>query len=180
MIIEKDKVISISYKLSETENADVFVEEINADSPLQFIFGNGSMLAEFENQLNGLEPGADFKFMLTPTQAYGEKDEKAIIDINLDIFMMNGELRNDLLKLGGTVPMKDTNGNRIDGLVLEIGEKTVKMDFNHPMAGSSLFFEGNVIDVRVATEEELSHGHIHHENHDCNSGGGCSSCGGEH
>ena len=177
MIIAKDKVVSISYKLREIEDSEHIVEQINPESPLEFIFGNGTMLPEFEKNLVGKTPGSDFKFMLTPEQGYGEKDENAIIDLSLEIFMMNGELRKDLLMVGNAVPMRDSNGNRIDGLVLEIGDKTVKMDFNHPMAGSNLYFEGNVIDVREATEEELHHGHIHHDNHDC---GGCSSCGGEH
>lgn len=174
MIVEKNKVISLSYELTDSENATEAIETLTKESPLQFIFGNGSMLPEFENNIEKLKVGDSFNFMLKPEQAYGVVDEKAIVDLPIEIFMADGKLREDLLKLGNTIPMKDANGNHINGIILEIGEQTVSMDFNHPMAGSNLYFKGEIVNIREATNEELHHGHIHHENHDC---GGCSSCG---
>jgi FKBP-type peptidyl-prolyl cis-trans isomerase SlyD len=66
--------------------------------------------------------------------------------------------------------MMDAEGRRLNGKVVAIEGDAVKMDFNHPMAGTDLFFKGEVTDIRSATEEELSHGHIH-------AHGGCG-CGG--
>jgi len=80
--------------------------------------------------------------------------------------------------LGNVVPMRDQSGNRLNGKVVGIDAESVKMDFNHPLAGDDLYFNGSVIGVRDATEEEISHGHIHnHGSHDhsCESG----SCGEE-
>jgi FKBP-type peptidyl-prolyl cis-trans isomerase SlyD len=57
--------------------------------------------------------------------------------------------------------MQDQHGNPLEGLVLEIGEDTVKMDFNHPLAGKHLHFSGEVLDVREASAEETEHGHVH-------------------
>jgi FKBP-type peptidyl-prolyl cis-trans isomerase SlyD len=70
--------------------------------------------------------------------------------------------------------MRDHEGNRLDGRVLEVGAETVKIDFNHPLAGDDLHFKGEVVDIRTATEEELEHGHVHHDHHDCH---GCNHCG---
>jgi FKBP-type peptidyl-prolyl cis-trans isomerase SlyD len=57
--------------------------------------------------------------------------------------------------------MQDQDGNPMDGRVLEIGTETVKMDFNHPLAGEELHFKGEILEVREATAEELDHGHVH-------------------
>ena len=174
MKVEAKKVVSLSYELKDSKEATTIIETLTKESPLQFIFGNGSMLPEFENNIKDLNPGDSFNFMLTAEQGYGELDENAVIELSKEIFMADGKLREDLVQIGNSIPMKDANGNLINGKVLKINESTITMDFNHPMAGSDLFFKGEIISIRTATAEELQHGHIHHENHDC---GGCSSCG---
>jgi FKBP-type peptidyl-prolyl cis-trans isomerase SlyD len=62
--------------------------------------------------------------------------------------------------------MMDSQGNRLTGVVLDIGEEQIKMDFNHPLAGNDLHFKGQVLQIREATEDELRHGHAH-EHHNC-------------
>jgi FKBP-type peptidyl-prolyl cis-trans isomerase SlyD len=59
--------------------------------------------------------------------------------------------------------MQDQNGNPIEGIVLEIRDSNVLMDFNHPLAGQDIYFSGKILDVRDATAEELEHGHVHEE-----------------
>ena len=76
--------------------------------------------------------------------------------------MVEGKLA-EMVTPGAFVPMNDQEGNPMQGLVLEIGDETIKMDFNHPMAGLDLFFTGQILDVREATPEELDHGHVHGE-----------------
>ena len=78
--------------------------------------------------------------------------------------MVDGKLAEDILFAGSQVPMSDAQGNRLIGTIKEVGEETVKMDFNHPMAGKTLNFEVEVISVRDVTPEDLQ------------SAGGCS-CG---
>jgi len=58
-------------------------------------------------------------------------------------------------------PMMDQEGNKLPGRIMEINEEDVLMDFNHPLAGKELHFTGEITDVRMATSEELEHGHIH-------------------
>ncbi|MCF8370624.1 MAG: FKBP-type peptidyl-prolyl cis-trans isomerase [Bacteroidales bacterium] len=178
MVIEKNKVVSLTYELRANEKSSEIVEKVNADRPLVFLYGSQNMLPAFEEQLGGLKCGDTFDFMLTAEQGYGPIDERAIVDLGKDIFMSDGQERDDLLFVGNMIPMRDSNGNRMDGKVIEIGESTVKLDFNHPMAGSSLFFTGEIVDMREATEEEMQHGHIHAEESDCS--GGCSHCGDGH
>ncbi len=76
------------------------------------------------------------------------------------MFEADGKL-GEIVKVGNFLPMKDQEGNPLQGLVQEITDEHVRMDFNHPMAGKDLFFSGEVIEVREATTEELEHGHVH-------------------
>jgi FKBP-type peptidyl-prolyl cis-trans isomerase SlyD len=183
MNVSERKVVSLTYELrKDSQNGEV-VEVVTADSPLTFIAGLGNLLPKFEEQLNGLNVGDRFGFLLTAVDAYGEKNDQAIVDVPLDVFMIDGALDEELVQLGNTIPMRDQEGRRLNGIVTEVNDSTVKMDFNHPLAGDALYFSGSVTDVREATEEELTHGHVHgagHDHHDDESGcgdEGCGSCG---
>lgn len=87
--------------------------------------------------------------------------EEAIIDLEKSIFEVNGVIDQKLLEIGNTITMQDQHGNPLDGIVVEVGSDTVKMDFNHPLAGESLHFSGEILEVRDATAEEIAHGHVH-------------------
>jgi FKBP-type peptidyl-prolyl cis-trans isomerase SlyD len=128
------------------------------------------MLEMFEQKLEGLAAGDNFSFSLSAEDAYGEVNEDAIVDLPKNIFEVNGSIDEELLTVGNTVPMQDAQGNRLNGIVLEVTDETVKMDFNHPLAGDDLHFSGAVLSVREATEDELMDA----------CGGSCSSggCGG--
>ena len=70
-----------------------------------------------------------------------------------------------VLKAGNVLPMSDNEGNQMNGKVVSFTNESVVMDFNHPLAGQKLHFKGEVIDVRAATNDELSHGHVHSGEH---------------
>ncbi|MCF8346067.1 MAG: FKBP-type peptidyl-prolyl cis-trans isomerase [Bacteroidales bacterium] len=170
MEITKDKVVSITYELrKDNENGEV-VEKVTGDNPLTFIFGVGGMLPKFEENLDGMKSGDEFKFGLNSEDAYGPSVENAVVDVPLEVFKVDGQIDNNILQVGNMVPMMDNSGNRLNGKILEIKEETVKMDFNHPMAGEDLYFTGAVAEVRDATPEELSHGHVHNNNGGCEDG----------
>ena len=103
--------------------------------------------------------------MIPAKEGYGEVNEMAIIDLPKSIFEVDGELQEDLLVIGNRLPMRDSEGNALEGIILEIGDETVKMDFNHPLAGQDLNFTGKVENVREASDEEISHGHVHNHDH---------------
>jgi FKBP-type peptidyl-prolyl cis-trans isomerase SlyD len=172
MEIKKDKIVSITYELRRDTVGGDLVETVTSDSPLTFLFGAGGMLPKFEENLKGMKIGEEFKFGLNSEDAYGPVVDNAIVDVPIEVFKVEGEIDQTMLQPGNMIPMMDNSGNRLNGMVVEIRDTLVTMDFNHPMAGKNLFFAGMVTEIREATEEELSHGHIH-AHAGCDDGG-CS------
>ena len=166
MIVEKDKVISLSYELNVEGQT---LETVNADTPLQFIFGSGNLLPKFEQNLNGLNLNESFDFKLKSEEAYGSVNKDAIVDVPMKAFEVESEIDQELLKVGNHVPMLDQSGNHLNGMVVQIDSEFVTMDFNHPLAGDDLHFRGKIVGIRDATSEELEHGHIHNP-------GSCENC----
>ncbi len=167
MKIEINKFASLVYTLHESDVEGRIIERVEESAPLSFVFGNGRLLPAFEANLAGLSEGSLFDFSLPAAEAYGELLEEMIISLPRHIFEDEGVLKSDVCYVGNSVPMMDSQGNRMNGTVVEIGDSFVKMDFNHPLAGTDLHFTGKVVGVRDALPEEL----------ESNSSGGCSSCG---
>ena len=160
------------------------VDKTTKERPLDYIHGTGCLLPKLEEHIEGMEPGATFDVTLSPADGYGEVDPDRIIDLPKAAFEVNGEVREDLLVPGNTIPMLNGSGAVIPGVVLEGSEDSVKMDLNHQMAGKTLHFKGEILTVREATEKELTEG-LHGEYvHTCGGcGGGChghgdGECGG--
>jgi len=160
MKIEKDHVVAISYTLKEA-GSDTVIEKVEANDPFVFLFGAGSLLEKFEENLNGKAIGDKFDFTLNAADAYGVLEADAIVDVPIEVFMNEGKVMEDIIIPGRQVRLVDQNGNPLTGIVLERGLDKVKIDFNHPMAGKNLHFSGEVIEIRPATAEELDHGHVH-------------------
>jgi FKBP-type peptidyl-prolyl cis-trans isomerase SlyD len=176
MIIEKNKVVSLIYELRVDSSDGDVIESLNEDKPLTFIYGTGALLPKFESNIDGLKMGDAFKFDLKCEDAYGAATEDAVVDIPKDVFEVDGSFDNEMIKEGNAIPMMDGDGNRLNGVVVAVNHETVTMDFNHPLAGDDLHFQGKVVGIREATGEELQHGHIHAAD---GCGGGCSTDGKE-
>lgn len=182
MKAEKDSVVSIIYELRKGSKEGDVVESLDINNPLTFLFGSGGLLPKFEENLDGLKTGDNFEFLLNSEDAYGPVVENAIVNVPKHIFEVDGQIDNNLLFVGNNIPMMDNEGRRLNGRVMDILEEVVRMDFNHPMAGEDLFFSGQVTDIREATEDELSHGHVHGSGSHCgddgcgHDGSGCN-CG---
>ena len=147
-------------------------------NPLEYIHGTGMLLPKFEAAVEGKEPGETFDFILSPADGYGEYNPKYLIDIPKTAFEVEGKLREDLLVVGNMIPMLNSDGQVVQGRIAEIADTTVKMDFNHPMAGKTLHFTGKVESVRSATEKELTEG-LHGEylpQEGCHCGCGHEDC----
>ena len=168
MKIEQNKVVEFCYEL-EVEGK--VVDQTTKERPLDYIHGTGSLLPKLEAAIEGMEPGDRFDVTLSPADGYGEVDPARIIDLPKAAFEVNGEVREDLLVPGNTIPMMNSMGGVIPGVVLEVTADSVKMDLNHQMAGKTLHFTGEVLTVREATEKELTEG-LHGEYvHSCGCGG---------
>ncbi|MFA6769928.1 MAG: peptidylprolyl isomerase [Bacteroidales bacterium] len=177
MEIGKNKVVSLSYTL--TVEGDV-VETVKADSPLRFTFGTGYLLPKFEENVTGKKVGDKFDFLLSAKEGYGQVSKDAIVELPKNMFEVDGKIEDGLLTVGNILPMQDSDGNRLQGSIQEIKEDIVIMDFNHPLAGSKLHFQGEVVEVRDATPQELTDGLFGEKKTtpDCDSGScaGCPGC----
>ena len=158
MKVGKHAVPSVTYSL---EVAGEVVDQADEANPLVFIAGVGMMIPGFEAKLEGMSTGDSFDFEIASEEGYGPRDETAIVPLPIDTFKVEGKIDTEVVQVGAMMPMQDQNGNPLYGMILEMDEETVKMDFNHPLAGKDLHFTGKVVDVREATEEELEHGHVH-------------------
>jgi len=167
MKIDKNSVVSLTYELREGSTGGKMLQTVDNERPMTFIYGIGNLLPAFEANIFSLEKGDKFAFILDPESAYGEKREDMIINLPHSIFENEGKLDENICRIGNEVPMMDSNGNRINGTIVEVSDTYVKMDFNHPMAGVTLSFTGSIVDVREATVAEL--------NSLNNSCSGCSS-----
>ena len=164
MTITLNSVVSVTYKLHTKPDGgtEKFIEQADKNNPLTFLFGAGGMIAGFETNLAGLALGDKFNFSVNPEDGYGEKHPDNIIDLPIESFKdEKGEVQRDMLKPGAVIPMQDNEGHHMNGTVVKVGINDVTLDFNHPLAGKFLRFEGEVIALRAATADELSHGHVH-------------------
>lgn len=156
MKIGKNKMVSLTYDLHYDDVEGDLIEQATSEKPLSFVFGAGLMLPKFESLLEGIEAGNPFEISLADVDAYGELDENAIVDLPKHLFIIDGEFDSEIVAIGNTVPMMSTSGQRLNGLVMDITDDIVKMDFNHPLAGENLFFKGQILEVREATDEEIA------------------------
>ena len=157
MTIEPNSVVALTYKLHTVINGEKeFVEEAGKENPLVFLAGVGMMLPKFEENLKGLKKGDTIDFELNAVDAYGEKDEQAVAQLPADMFKESG-----IPPVGEIIPLQDNQGNQFRAQVMEVSPEAVVVDLNHPMAGQNLHFDIEILEVREATADEITHGHAH-------------------
>ena len=180
MKIEAMKVVAISY---EVETEGEVVDRATEQKPLDYIQGMHMIIPKLEATLEGMDEGQAFDCTIAPDDAYGEYDLSKVFDIPKNSFEVNGKLREDLLEAGRFIPMLNSAGEVCHGMVVEVKDDKVTMDFNAPMAGKTLHFTGKVISVRDATEKELTeglHGEFLPQEEGCHRHGGCCGKHGHH
>ncbi len=173
--ISKGKFVEIAYKIFLVEkDGDTMIYEFKEDKPDKFVFGyEPGMLESFTSHLEGLKPGDEFDFILSPIEAFGERDPNMVQKIDKQIFVIDGEFDSERVYEGAFVPLMTAEGMRIEGLVKEIADDTVTVDFNHQLAGETVKYTGKVMGLREATEEEKNP-----PRHCGGCGGGdCGGCG---
>ena len=149
MIIESKKVVSVNYHLTVNENnQEILVEKTDAEHPFVFLFGAGGLLEAFENNLKGKKVGDSFDFKIEAENGYGLVDEDSIVTIPIEAFRAeDGSMDEEMVKVGNTLPMTDNEGNRLQGVVDEITDEHIRMDFNHPLAGHDLTFDLELVEI---------------------------------
>lgn len=162
MTIAPHHVVALSYELwvDDGENGKTFKEKSEEGQPLVFLFGTGSLLPKFEAAIEGLTVGASKEFMLNYEDGYGDYNEEMIVPVPRSVFTSDKK-QSVVPIVGKVIPMRDGQGNLMQGTVVKLDGDQVVMDFNHPMAGFDLYFNVQILQVRAATPEEIAHGHVH-------------------
>ena len=180
MKISDEKMVSLTYDLTviNDDGEKELMERATKAQPLKFLYNMGMMLDAFEKNIEGLSAGDKFSFTLNPEDAYGDYIEENVVELPKKLFEINGKFDSERITEGQTLPMIDHQGRRMMGSVLEILPDTILMDFNHPLAGEVLHFDGEVIDVHVPTQEEIDELTEEDKCGSCNDSekGCCSGC----
>jgi FKBP-type peptidyl-prolyl cis-trans isomerase SlyD len=156
MVIGQDKVVAFHYRLSEAGGE--VVEHSYDHSPVMYLHGHGNMLPGLEQALAGRTAGDAFSVTLPPEQGYGLPREDMVQRISFKQLADGG--KKGPYKPGMIVRVKSDVGPQ-EVTVVKVGLKSLDVDTNHPMAGKTVTFAVEVVEVRDATPEEIQHGHAH-------------------
>ena len=153
MQAEKDKVVTFHYLLTDDCGAEV--DSSHGREPLAILFGRGSIIPGLETAIAGHAAGDRFDVVVPPEEAYGLRREDYTQRVPKKYFR-----EGDRLAPGMRTVLQTGDGHR-SVTVVKVGSSVVDVDLNHPMAGKTLKFAIEVVDVRDSTAEELEHGHVH-------------------
>ena len=156
--IDKNVVARVHYTGTLPDTGEVFDSSEGRD-PLAFLVGHGNMIPGCEEEKMGASQGERREFTLEPERAYGHPLEDLITDFPKDQFAQL-EQSGVEIELGMTL-LAQTFQGPAPFMVMAVNDDTITADFNHAMAGKTLCFSVEVVEVRQATEEEISHGHAH-------------------
>lgn len=174
--ISTGKYIELAYKIySVDKDGNRSLEyEFTEQVPDHFVYGaEPGLLEDFSRKLQGLSKGDQFKFTLNPEQAFGPRNEDLVMDLERSIFNdSDGNFMADMVQVGRVLTMMTSTGQPAQGLVTNVGDEKVTMDFNHRLAGKNVEYEGHVMLVRDATPDDLP------QHHGGCGGCSCDSCGG--
>lgn len=153
-MIKKDMVVSIKYRL--TNNTGEVLDEADSADPFSYLHGHHQVIPGMEEGLEGLKQGDKKKLTITPEDGYGEINEQLKLTLKKDVFPKDFPCEEGMqfqADLG--------SGNKSVFTITEVKGNEVLVDGNHPLAGETLNFDIEVLEVRQATKEELQHGHAH-------------------
>jgi len=124
--------------------------------PIEFIQGTGNIIPGLESELYGMEVGESKDVHVEPEEGYGLVDDDAYVEVPREQFPSNMTV-----KVGVPIQVQDQNGNPMQAVIDQVGDESVRLNFNHPLAGKELDFSVLVAGVREATDEEMEHQHVH-------------------
>lgn len=154
-------VVSMDYTLRADDEEGEVLDTSSGRSPLQFLQGTGQIIPGLERELYGMAVGDEKDVVVEPSEGYGEFDPEAFTEVPLNAFP-------DTMTVepGVGLTVRDESGNTYEAYVAEVHEESAVLDFNHPLAGQTLYFNVRIADLRQPTAEEQAHGHVHGDDHD--------------
>jgi FKBP-type peptidyl-prolyl cis-trans isomerase SlyD len=154
MQIAKHKVATIDYTLTNP-NGDV-LDTSKGGQPLTYMHGVGGIIPGLESALEGKSKGEQISVTVPPDQAYGHRNDQLVQDVPRKMFQGVTDIRE-----GMQFRAQGPQGQQQVVTVVGVQPDTIRIDANHPLAGVTLKFDVNVVDVRDATQDEIAHGHVH-------------------
>jgi len=152
--VQDGQVVSMDYTLHVDGEV---MDTSEGHEPLEFIQGMGHIIPGLERELYGMAVGDSKKVDVAAIDGYGELDPDAFADVPKDQFPANIELGE-----GVELQVSDQSGQPMYARIDRVDDDSVRLDFNHPLAGKELNFNVKVVALREATDEERAHGHVHH------------------
>lgn len=152
MSVSDNKVIQFHYTLREGDN---LIETSAGKEPLAYLHGHSNLIPGLEKAMEGKEAGAEFDVTVAPEDAYGERQEDRTQQVPVK------HLQGGKRWKPGMVAMVQTDQGMRQVTIVKAGLKHATVDLNHPLAGKELTFSVQVVDIRDATDDEISHGHAH-------------------
>jgi len=149
MAMETNQIVSLEYEVRDGANV---VDSNVGGAPLVFMFGKGQIIPGLENGIMDMTIGDKADILVKPADAYGELNDEAFQEVPKDQFAGID------LQIGMPLYGQGEDGGTVQVAVKEIGEDTVILDFNHPLAGKDLMFSVTINNVRDASEEEVMSG----------------------
>ena len=153
--VDDGQVISMHYTLHVDGQV---VDSSEGSEPLQFIQGMGHIVPGLEHQLYDMKVGDSKKVIVAPKDGYGEADAEAFMDVPRNSFPPNVPM-----KVGVELELRDQADHPVFARIESVDDANVRLNMNHPLAGKELHFDVKIADIRQATDEEISHGHVHGE-----------------
>lgn len=190
---KQNRFIALHYQLYTVENGEKKLQEqTSKEHPFQFLTGFGLALDPLEQQVVEMEKGKTFELTVQPEQAFGDYEAEGVHKLNRDVFSVNGKFDHDNIFEGAVITLSDAEDNRFMARVTKIEDDGITVDTNHPLAGKVLYFEGEIMENREATQEEITKmikqltgdhhccgGHCHEGQGGCGEGGCQGGCCGE-
>ena len=151
--IAADNVVTFHYALKDADGADI--ESSVGKVPVTYMHGHANIVPGLEQEMAGRQSGDKFSATVPPEQAYGPHDPNAVQRVPIKHLATRGKI-----VPGQMVAINTRQGVR-HARAVKVGHFNVDLDLNHPLAGKTLVFDIEIVDVRAATKEELEHGHAH-------------------
>lgn len=158
MALKENQVVTINFTLKD-EKGNI-IETTTKEQPFAFISGNQQILPELENNVSGMLIGAKKTIVLEPENAYGLYKDTSIQTVNRTEFPEGTKLEVGMGFIADT-----PDGRQMPFVIKNVEDENITIDFNHPLAGRTLTFEVELLDMREATPEEIAHGHVHGPGH---------------
>jgi FKBP-type peptidyl-prolyl cis-trans isomerase SlyD len=151
--VQNNVVVSMEYTL-HVDNEEI--DSSKGQDPLQFLVGHGNIISGLEREMMGMKVGESKEVVVEPSDAYGEFDEDAFMEVPRDAFPQDIPVEE-----GAELTVRDDTDQPRYARIEAINGENVTLNFNHPLAGDELHFNVKVVGLREPTSEELEHGHVH-------------------